>query len=506
MTRSDALALLLLLMRTAVASPDSAPRVVLYAGADADADAGAVASTCNVHNKSAAAECSAPVLTEHSGSGGEDDDEEEDVEEENEERMNKDVNDDEEAEDDSSEDEDEEENGSDDEETSGSDKDEIEQVMFPDDHRLDDALLDRLDRMEKYLEEAGKDDEELAAVMPRCKNKHELCLQWATYGECEESPDFMANECPAACLNCDSLLYQRRCPYDPSAPRALQKGDLHKMFHRIVTEERYKKYKPRVWSHPYWTSPSHEETEDDSSEDEETEGDSSDDDVEREEDSSDDEEASSSNGDDKVWKDVPWVVSLENFLTDEEADRIIELGYEEKFERSDDGGEYMADGTFKTYFIDGRTSWNAWCDECYGDEKGGQAVLDKIQDVTSINQTHFDNLQILRYEKGQHYHLHHDYDSYEVPRQPGPRILTFFLYLSDVEEGGGTNFPDLNLTFTPRKGRAVIWPNVLNEDPEKEDERTQHQALPVVNGTKYAANAWIHLHDYQGPLHRDCDA
>jgi hypothetical protein len=29
---------------------------------------------------------------------------------------------------------------------------------------------------------------------------------------------------------------------------------------------------------------------------------------------------------------------------------------------------------------------------------------------------------------------------------PGPRILTFFLYLSDVEEGGETAFPDLGHT------------------------------------------------------------
>ena len=28
----------------------------------------------------------------------------------------------------------------------------------------------------------------------------------------------------------------------------------------------------------------------------------------------------------------------------------------------------------------------------------------------------------------------------------GPRVFTFFLYLSDVEEGGGTRFPYLNAT------------------------------------------------------------
>ena len=91
-----------------------------------------------------------------------------------------------------------------------------------------------------------------------------------------------------------------------------------------------------------------------------------------------------------------------------------------------------------------------------------------------------------------------------MPRQPGPRIVTFFLYLSDVEEGGGTNFPRLDLTFTPKKGKAVIWPNVLDEDPMEWDKMTEHQALPVIKGTKYAANAWIHMHDWQGPEKHNC--
>jgi hypothetical protein len=50
---------------------------------------------------------------------------------------------------------------------------------------------------------------------------------------------------------------------------------------------------------------------------------------------------------------------------------------------------------------------------------------------------------VLRYKKGQYYRTHHDMSSQDNELACGPRILTFFLYLSDVQEGGGTNFPRL---------------------------------------------------------------
>jgi hypothetical protein len=54
--------------------------------------------------------------------------------------------------------------------------------------------------------------------------------------------------------------------------------------------------------------------------------------------------------------------------------------------------------------------------------------------------------------------IHHDY----IPHQrAGPRVLTVLLYLSDAD-AGGTNFPMLNRTIQPRKGRALIFPNVLD--------------------------------------------
>ncbi len=78
----------------------------------------------------------------------------------------------------------------------------------------------------------------------------------------------------------------------------------------------------------------------------------------------------------------------------------------------------------------------------------------------------------------------------------GPRILTFFLYLSDVEEGGETSFPQLGISIKPKKGRAVLWPSVLDSNMEEMDMRMIHEAKPVTKGLKYAANTWIHLYDY----------
>lgn len=78
----------------------------------------------------------------------------------------------------------------------------------------------------------------------------------------------------------------------------------------------------------------------------------------------------------------------------------------------------------------------------------------------------------------------------------GPRILTFFLYLSDVEEGGETNFPLLDIKVKPQKGKALLWPSTMNEDLMRQDSRTSHEAMAVIKGKKFAANAWIHSHDF----------
>jgi prolyl 4-hydroxylase len=244
-------------------------------------------------------------------------------------------------------------------------------------------------------------------------------------------------------------MIETRCPLNKSDIDAWYSGDLHKMFERITTQPEFAQYEPKVFSRPDLLPGDTQAT--------------------------------------APYLIGPWVVTLENVVTEEEAVRLIELGAVEGYERSADVGELKFDGTFDSFVNEGRTSTNAWCQNaCYADPTA-KRVMERIQNITNTPEPNSEFLQLLRYEEGQFYQQHHDYIGHQRERQEGVRILTVFLYLNDVEEGGGTNFPKLNLTVLPKRGRALLWPSVLNEDPNAQDPRTDHQALPVIKGIKYGA-------------------
>lgn len=73
-----------------------------------------------------------------------------------------------------------------------------------------------------------------------------------------------------------------------------------------------------------------------------------------------------------------------------------------------------------------------------------------------------------------------------------------------MEEGGGTRFTDINVTAQPRRGRAVLWPSVLDSDFTKIEPNTHHEALPPISGTKYGANFWLHEYDFRTPSSQGC--
>ena len=115
-------------------------------------------------------------------------------------------------------------------------------------------------------------------------------------------------------------------------------------------------------------------------------------------------------------------------------------------------------------------------------------------------------MQIVRYQPGQFHSFHGDYIVEDSQRRVGGRILTFFMYLNDVEEGGETEFSRLSppILVAPKKGKALIWANVLDSDPHKEDERVWHQGLTLDKGEKHAANLWIHMRDFRNPIENKC--
>lgn len=196
----------------------------------------------------------------------------------------------------------------------------------------------------------------------------------------------------------------------------------------------------------------------------------------------------------RVLSQDPWVVVLEDFLSDAEVDVLIRKGGHH-FERS-----LAGDGITPV-----RTSSTSWCnvDLCLNDPVV-QAVRARIADLIGISWENAEHLQLLRYLPGEFYKAHHDQNAL-ADSAWGTRVLTFFMYLSNVDIGGQTRFNNLGIEVTPRKGSALIWPNVLVSSPDEADNRTFHEAVAVEKGTKLSANFWVHRYNFQHFLERRCE-
>jgi hypothetical protein len=96
---------------------------------------------------------------------------------------------------------------------------------------------------------------------------------------------------------------------DPDAADALYPGDVDNLFERIANNEEFKQFEPVVMSRP---------------------------------------------------PEGPWLILFEKAVSDEEAERLIELGGNLGYERSTNVGKELSDGTFEKKTHSSRTSSNAW--------------------------------------------------------------------------------------------------------------------------------------------------
>lgn len=383
----------------------------------------------------------------------------------------------------------------------------VAQKIEPDDMD-DDDVIDRTIHVIKktfdYMNEIMTVPK-FASIRSLCQNNNEFCSSLAGNGACEKPSNYddvedeeddedvllfnyMMDECAPACQSCEDFITEDEasviedCVFNPRE-NIFGPGDLNRMFERIVGDSSeldgiVSKENVKILSRP-----SHPQ----------------------------DMNGNVVDGTNPNYVLGPWVVTIENFLNDEECNRLIELGKKIGYERStlEEEKDYDEDERERERVGEDayRTSKNAWCGEECKDDEVFQGVMNKLTNATGIPESYSEDLQLLYYVEGQYYKDHHDVGGDEFYHRAGSRIITFFLYLNDVEEGGATRFTDLtgggiSLDVQPKKGMALIWPSVLDDDPSKMDVRTYHEALPVIKGEKYGANAWFYLRSFKND---DCD-
>jgi hypothetical protein len=76
------------------------------------------------------------------------------------------------------------------------------------------------------------------------------------------------------------------------------------------------------------------------------------------------------------------------------------------------------------------------------------------------------------------YHIWH-YESGN--RQISNRLLTWMLYLNDVEEGGETEFLYQSMRVKPKQGTLLIWPAAFTHT---------HRGNPPLSNEKYIVTGW----------------
>ncbi len=278
-----------------------------------------------------------------------------------------------------------------------------------------------------------------SSKISKCTDSFDECKDHTD--DCSEHPGFMVLNCPVTCGTCHLRSAAVRCSpsfLNISSEPVLKTHEMNSMFSRLSTTDQF-----------------------------------------------------------TVISREPWVLQIDNFLSDSLVDEL--LSQVSDWERSVESGEIDVTGAGSTITSSTRTSSTFWCNnDCYKTTPSTE-INDKIQFALNMPKIHFEPIQLLKYAVGESFVPHHDYSYKELSLACGPRILTFFLYLSDVEEGGQTHFPDLNITITPKKGRAVLWPNTLSRDPSMKDTRMTHEAKAVTKGVKYAANVWVHLKEWERP-------
>ncbi|MDE2561760.1 MAG: 2OG-Fe(II) oxygenase [Sphingomonadales bacterium] len=175
------------------------------------------------------------------------------------------------------------------------------------------------------------------------------------------------------------------------------------------------------------------------------------------------------------------IYGVANFFSPEECEHLIRIT--DAVARPSPTYNNNSDG--------GRTSYSGDVDPC---DPFIQMLQRRIDDLLGIEPGYGETLQVQRYRKGQQFRSHFDYfntgTSYwpEEQERGGQRSWTAMGYLSDVEEGGSTDFPKVDVSVPPQRGALLVWNNMKADGSP--NTRSLHAGTPVKQGVKYVVTKW----------------
>ncbi|XP_078509229.1 prolyl 4-hydroxylase subunit alpha-2 isoform X2 [Lissotriton helveticus] len=184
--------------------------------------------------------------------------------------------------------------------------------------------------------------------------------------------------------------------------------------------------------------------------------------------------------------DSPRIVRYIDVLSDEEIEMIKELALP-KLARATVRDPKTGVLTVANY----RVSKSAWLEEY--DDPVVARVNRRMQAITGLTVKTAELLQVANYGMGGQYEPHFDFSRRPFDQNlktDGNRLATYLNYMSDVQAGGATVFPDFGAAIWPKKGTAVFWYNLFRSG--EGDYRTRHAACPVLVGSKWVSNKWFH--------------
>ncbi|MEE6488307.1 hypothetical protein FKM82_015190 [Ascaphus truei] len=179
--------------------------------------------------------------------------------------------------------------------------------------------------------------------------------------------------------------------------------------------------------------------------------------------------------------DKPRIVRFHDIISDEEIAKVKALA-KPRLRRATISNPIT--GVLETAHY--RISKSAWLSG-YEDPVVSR-INQRIQDLTGLDVSTAEELQVANYGMGGQYEPHFDFARKDEPDAfkelgTGNRIATWLFYMSDVPAGGATVFSEVGAAVWPKKGTAVFWYNLFESG--EGDYSTRHAACPVLVGNKW---------------------